>query len=189
MKLEKSIRCHQHGRLLVMLGLWCLAGCAGAKVAPMEPADYVEVQNPGYTMSPNAPETIWVPRSYVEKGAPRGKDLAKLGYNAATGGSISSVPQAALVDAGGKQAELIQRFGLVVAVEGENIYFNLGREDGVTLGQKLKIYRGGTVVRGVGLAPGELVGAVEVTGFVGGKDGFGVFRQGGPAKSNDLVAW
>jgi hypothetical protein len=41
--------------------------------------EYVEVDNPAATMSPNAPATIWVPRSSVEKGVPRGGDILKMG--------------------------------------------------------------------------------------------------------------
>ena len=138
-------------------------------------------------MSPNAPETIWVPRSYVEKGVPRGNELVKQGYEAVKGGIAPAAPQPGLVDTTGKPAALLPHFGLVVAVDGEKVYFNIGREEGITPGQKLKVYRGGTVVEGLGLAPGEQVGTIEVQGFVGSKGGYGVVRQGGPVKTNDLV--
>ncbi len=170
-----------------MLGLGFLTGCAGANVQPNGSRDYVEIQNPAYTTSPNAPETIWVPRSYVEKGAPRAKELVKQGYEAVQGGMAPPAPQSRLVDTTGQPAALLPHFGLVVAVDGEKVYFNLGQESGITPGQKLKVYRGGTVVEGLGLAPGESVGTVEVQGFVGIKGGYGVVKQGGPVMTNDLV--
>jgi hypothetical protein len=199
-------------------------GCAGVAGPASRPGDYVEIQNPGFTMSPNAPETIWVPRSYVEKGAPRGKELVKEGYQALTGkpGADPARPEAAtakapappggpevqtgaapapptrpeapaappvpaLVDTAGKPAGLIANFGLVVAVDAARVYFNLGKEDGIAPGQTLKVYRGGTVVKGLGLAPGETVGALQVLGLVGSKGAYGVMKGGETVKASDLV--
>jgi hypothetical protein len=195
MQLNKKVQSYLNGRVLTMLGLVFLAGCAGATVQPSGPEGYVEIENPGLTMSPNAPATIWVPRSYVEKGVPRGGELAKRGYQAVTGTRAPEVkemaphpaPQTGIVGAGGKPALTIPHFGLVAAVEGEKIYFNLGREAGIAQGQQLKVYRGGTVIEGLGLAPGECVATIEVLGFVGTKGGYGIIRQGGPVQTNDLI--
>jgi hypothetical protein len=82
---------------------------------------------------------------------------------------------------------MIPRFGLVVAVDGDKVYFNLGREAGYYYGQILKVHRGGTIIEGLGLAPGELVGTVEVLGYVGSQGGYGLLKQGGPLRINDLV--
>ena len=194
----KTIRSNLARSLPVFLFLGLVSGCSGTKVLSQgveNSDDYVEVTNPALTMSPNAPETIWVPRSYVEKGVPRGNELAKRGYEAVTGHRASdgkeaahtSVSQTGIVGPGGKPAALIPHFGLVVAVEGEKVYFNLGREDRITQGQKLKVYRGGTVIEGLGLAPGEPKGTVEVMGFVGTRGGYGLVRQGGPVQTNDLI--
>jgi hypothetical protein len=201
---------------LLMLGLVLLAGCAGANQSVERPGDYVEIENPGLTMSPNAPATIWVPRDYVEKGVPRGGELARKGYDAVTGGKpaaparaaapVAAAPAAtalavapssaaavpappapvAMHDTAGKPSALLPQFGMVLAVEGDKVYFNLGKDDGIVPGQMLKVFRGGTVVKGLGLAPGEAVGTVEVQGFVG-KGGFGVAKRGGPIRTNDLV--
>jgi len=194
---------------ILLLGLIFLAGCAGSNES-VSREGFVEIANPGLTMSPNAPETIWVPRSYVEKGVPRGNELARKGYDAVTGNSAAPAPKAVparataeavaapapmapapagLTDTAGKPASLLPHFGLVVALEGNRIYFNLGREDGITPGQKLTVYRGGTVVKGLGLAPGEALGTVEVQGFVGSNGSYGVMKQGGPVKTNDLVSF
>jgi hypothetical protein len=174
-------------RILFLLFLGLVAGCAGSKVQSPGQEEYVEVPNPAYTMSPNAPETIWVPRRYVESGVPRGGELVKRGYQAVTGGAPAAAPQAGIAGQGGKPAVLIPRFGLVVAAEGEKVYFNLGREAGITAGQKLKVYRGGTVIEGLGLAPGEVVGTIEFQGYVGTRGGYGLLKQGGPVRINDLV--
>ncbi|MGA7827072.1 MAG: hypothetical protein WCA04_05405 [Geobacteraceae bacterium] len=65
--------------LLIFL-LITLAGCAGNPKATSAPEGYVEIDNPALTMSPDAPATIWVPRSYVESGVPRGGELLEKGY-------------------------------------------------------------------------------------------------------------
>lgn len=180
--------------VLFLAFLGTVAGCAGTRVQN----DYVEVPNPALTMSPNAPETIWVPRSSLESGVPRGGELVKRGYESMKDGVVSppqggaggpavTPSQAVITAPGGKPAAVIPRFGLVVAVDGEKVYFNLGREAGITPFQKLKVYRGGTVIEGLGLAPGELVATIEVHGFVGTGGGYGLVMKGGSLRVNDLV--
>ena len=176
-----------------------LTACAGNRAVNNAAEKFVEIDNPAYTMTPNAPQTIWVPRSYVESGVPRGSELVKKGYDAATGSASSAAvmgtPATAgttaaavgITGVGSKTAVLIPRFGMVVAVDGERVYLNVGRDFGVNIGQKLKLYRGGTVVEGLGLAPGALVGIVEVAGFVGTKGAYGVLRQGEVPRINDLA--
>jgi hypothetical protein len=201
MQLVKKAQKQLNGRALALVSLVFLAGCAGTNVQPTSRDGYVEIENPGLTMYPGASATIWVPRKSVDEGIPRGGELLKRGYQAATGGAeptpaqagtaatggtTVTPPQAGITAPGGKQAALIQRFGLVVAVDGAKAYFNLGRDAGLTPGQQLKVYRGGTVIQGLGLAPGELVGTVEFQGFVGA-GGFGIIKQGGQLRINDLV--
>jgi hypothetical protein len=87
--------------LLIIL-LITLAGCAGNRNAVSSPAEYVEIDNPAFTMSPGAPATIWVPRSYVESGVPRGGELLEKGYekirgNAGSGEQPQAPQQAAAV--------------------------------------------------------------------------------------------
>lgn len=62
-----------------------LAGCAGTQGTVSSVGDYVEIDNPGFTMSPGAPPTIWVPRTYVDSGVPRGGELLEKGYDAVRG--------------------------------------------------------------------------------------------------------
>lgn len=182
------------GKMLFLVFLGVVAGCAGVKPQ----GDYVEIPNPALTMSPNAPEKIWVPRKSVDEGLPRGGEVMKRGYESMKEGFAGSPqpvtdsakvtpPQLGITSPGGKAPVFIPRFGLVVGVDGDRVYFNLGREAGITPFQKLKVYRGGTVVEGLGLAPGELVATIEVQGFVGTGGGYGLIKQGGQLRVNDLV--
>ncbi|HIJ86640.1 MAG TPA: hypothetical protein HPP97_03030 [Desulfuromonadales bacterium] len=185
-------------RILPTLGLTILlSGCAGRTSAPANQNGYVEINNPSFTMSPGSPEKIWVPREDVEKGVPRGGEVIKRGYESLKG-TVSTTPeqslapnltpsQAGITEPAGKSANIVQKFGLVVAVDGDKVYFNLGREAGYFYGQTLKVHRGGTVIEGLGLAPGELIGKVEVLGYVGTNGGYGTLKQGGPVRINDLV--
>lgn len=67
-------------QLVALTGCLLLPACAGGRMAATPPpGGYVEVDNPTVTMSPNAPEKIWVPRSAVETGPPRGGELLKEG--------------------------------------------------------------------------------------------------------------
>lgn len=189
----KTIRGNLVWKLILLLSLGLAAGCATTR----DRTDYVEIPNPAFTMAPNAPETIWVPRESVDNGVPRGGELAKRGYEAVkdglapsqpvSGAAAVTAPQAGIVALGGKPATFIPRFGLVVGVDGEKVYFNLGKASGITPFQTLKVFRGGTVVEGLGLAPGEFVATIEVQGFVGTSGGYGVIKKGGPLRINDLV--
>lgn len=78
---------------LLILSLLALAGCAGNRDAISAPGDYVEIDNPALTMSPGAPPTIWVPRSYVDSGVPRGGELLEKGYETVRGNLAGSVVQ------------------------------------------------------------------------------------------------
>ncbi|WP_243374802.1 hypothetical protein [Geotalea sp. SG265] len=177
---------HKFKSTIIAVAMLAAVGCAATNPGSAGRQGYVEIANPAYTMSPNAPETIWVPRSYVDNGVPRGGELVKKGYEAIKA-PAPVAGQAGIVAPGGKPASLIPRFGQVVTVDKDRVYFNIGQEAGITIGDTLKVYRGGTVVEGLGLAPGETVGTVEVLGFVGSKGGYGVMKQGGPAQMNDLV--
>jgi hypothetical protein len=322
---ERSLRVVN---FLLILSLIFIAGCAGNKTATVPPADYVEIDNPGYTMSPNAPPTIWVPRSYVESGVPRGSELVKEGYELAKGKIVGSQPQqekqpavaasqpvpvcpvkdriavletgtngllvpfndtlkktsagilldpaqtallaryatvatqaergafsvrlqedyganlvifisapdgiipgkmlkaeiydsmggelvrtvdsrlpqypendqaakdaavsAALLKLAGQTREviaLIPWYGKVVAVEGDRVYVNAGKEADLRLGQVLKVYRSGKVVKGLGFAPGNKVGTIEVSGFVGTNGAYGLIKEGAGVRVSDLVAF
>jgi len=69
-------------RFLVVPLLLSLSACAGNRAATdmNSQTEYVEISNPGFTMSRDAPATIWVPRSSVESGPPRGSEAIKMAY-------------------------------------------------------------------------------------------------------------
>jgi hypothetical protein len=326
---------------LLILSLITLAGCAGNQNTISSPEDYVEIDNPAFTMSPGAPSTIWVPRSYVESSVPRGGELVKKGYEAIRGGSSGSdaeqqaAPQPAAQQAavsapapapvpvtvkapaprvrnriftvelgqngllapfneemakapaelmidpakaafvaryaavttpadraalavklredfganlalflsapdgvaagsavaveifecnGGTLvksltaelgsfapadkaaraaalsatlrklagdvkdvASLVPWYGKVVTVEGERVYINAGKESGIMIGRVLNVYRGGKVLANLGFAPGQRMGLMEITGYVGTDGAFGIVKQGAKAQAADLV--
>ncbi|MBI1921037.1 MAG: hypothetical protein HYS23_08155 [Geobacter sp.] len=70
--------------LLIMAASVLLGGCAVNRQA-VSTEDYVEIDNPFYDPVTNDSPKIWVPRSYVEKGVPRGKKLLKKGYEQVAG--------------------------------------------------------------------------------------------------------
>lgn len=74
----------QIARLAVCCSLVMVAACAANRGGGPE-IEYVEVPNPGVTMYPDAPATVWVPRKSVESGIPRGSELLKQGYEKVTG--------------------------------------------------------------------------------------------------------
>ena len=84
---------------------------------------------------------------------------------------------------------LLPWYAKVVAVDGDRIYINAGREAGIQVGQKLKVYHGGKVVQGLGFAPGKMVGTVEVKGFVGTNGAYAVVKEGGGVAVSDLVSF
>jgi hypothetical protein len=309
--------------------LFLLAACAGNMAGTQPPDSYVEIENPAFTMSKDAPATIWVPRSHVEKGTPRGGELLIKGYEAVkqevTGGAqqrvaggasaqvASKAPQAAtsplavksriavlevgqnalgqpfhdelknasigiLLDtesvadhgavsspaerlslairlyqnlnanlvffiiapdqiAPGKRlvaeihdgmgggmlrevgaviptydaadqsarekavasamtsvaekvkeiAALVPWYGRIVAIDGEKVYINAGKETGVTVGQNFRVLRGGKFLTGLGFAPGKIVATMEIQGFVGPDGAYGVVKDGQGVGITDLV--
>jgi hypothetical protein len=56
-----------------------IGACAGDRATTSHPSDYVEIENPTATMAPGSPATIWVPRSSLESGVPRGSEVIKKG--------------------------------------------------------------------------------------------------------------
>lgn len=76
--------------LCTYLILLALTGCVGSRPVPGQLEEYVEIDNPACTMTPNAPATIWVPKRYVESGIPRGGEVLKMGYE--KGVAATSLP-------------------------------------------------------------------------------------------------
>ena len=81
-------------KTFVLSACLILASCAGNRQTTGLPGDYVEIDNPGFTMSPGAPEKIWVPRSSVESGIPRGSEIIKKGTDKVLQSFRGTSPQA-----------------------------------------------------------------------------------------------
>ena len=310
---------------VVLPFLFLLTACAGNKAGTLPPDGYVEIENPAFTMSKDAPATIWVPRSYVQTGVPRGGELLKKGYEAvkqevtdnapahqinsmaphaaanfptiksrivtlevghnglllpfreklksvsagillepdqgsiASFGSITSqeerlslskrlyqdlssnlvlfimapdqvapgkkfmveihdgmgggvlrevdaiIPAYDAADRAARDAAVVSTlssvtgkvkevvalvpwYGRIVAMDGERVYINAGKEAGITIGQELKIFRGGKFVAGLGFAPDEMIGTLKIQGFAGLNGAYGVVKNGQHVRITDLVA-
>ncbi len=111
---------------MLCLSFVLISGCAGTKSVTPPNQEYVEIDNPAFTMSPNAPPTIWVPRSYVESGVPRGSELVKKGYEAAKSGLMDGqTPRenqaaSAPVSLGVKAAPILVKNRIAVLEVGKN---------------------------------------------------------------------
>jgi hypothetical protein len=79
-------------------------------------------------------------------------------------------------------------YGRITAVEGNRAYIAAGREAGLTIGQLLHIYHNGRFMKGLGFAPGELIGTLAVQGFVGPNGSFGHITEGQGVQAADLVS-
>ena len=88
----------------------------------------------------------------------------------------------------GDVVNLTPWYGRIFAVEGERVYFNAGRESGIQVGQKLKVYRGGKIIAGIGFDPGTQVTTLEIAGFVGTNGSYGVVRDGQSVNLSDTVS-
>ncbi|HEX2769076.1 MAG TPA: hypothetical protein VHN12_07300, partial [Geobacteraceae bacterium] len=79
-------------------------------------------------------------------------------------------------------------YGRITAVEGNRAYIAAGKESGLTIGQILHIYHNGKFMKGLGYAPGELIGTLAIQGFVGPNGSFGQIREGQGVQAADLVS-
>ena len=84
-------------------------------------------------------------------------------------------------------AALVPWYGRVIAVDGEKVYINAGKEAGVDIGQQMKIYRDGKFVTSLGYAPGEVVGRLEIKGFIGPNGAYGTVTDGLEVRITDVV--
>ncbi len=71
-----------------------LTACAGTKANDdRSSSEYVEISNPAFTMSRDAPATIWVPKSAVDNGPPRGSEVIKKAYDSVTNNQADGTVQ------------------------------------------------------------------------------------------------
>jgi hypothetical protein len=107
---------------------------------------------------------------------------------AGAGKSLLAIPLADLALRVGDVVNLAPWYGRVFAVEGERVYLNAGRESGLQLGQKLKVYRGGKIIAGIGFDPGKEVTSLTIGGFVGTNGSYGVVKDGQSVTISDTVS-
>lgn len=107
---------------------------------------------------------------------------------AGTDRSALAVPCADLALRVGDVVNLTPWFGKVFAVDGDRIYVNAGREAGIQTAQKLKVYRGGKVIAGIGFDPGKEIATIEITGFIGTNGSSGVVKGGQSVNVGDVVS-
>jgi len=77
------------GGTSLLIASLVISGCNRARI-PYNPDDYVEIDNPYIEGDPSENQKIWVPKSSLEKGIPRGGELAKKGYDAVVSRGNSS---------------------------------------------------------------------------------------------------
>jgi hypothetical protein len=80
-------------------------------------------------------------------------------------------------------------YGKIIALDGERIYVNAGREAGIQVGQTLKIFRGGKVIPGVGFDPGTQVATIEIAGFAGTNGSYGSAKEGQNVQLSDIAVF
>jgi hypothetical protein len=307
---EKKRLLHLLSLTLILIFSFVSSGC-NRTTAPINPDDYVEIDNPVLSDNPSENGKVWVPRSSLAQGVPRGGDLAKRGYDAAVGkgtvvesarqGTLKTdrvrhrlllaaesgspldrklfdllkynlnvrsagraVPVSAateeekqdFVKAVSSQAEggpllllsaaeglkagaaikaelydsrgpfmfrsitvkipapeqdetlneAVQRalsglagaiqdlavrlpwYARVVAISGDRVYLDSGAESGLKPGQKLVVYRGGEVIKGIGFAPGErILAGIAVNDLVGLDGSYATSVEAQKVKPGDYV--
>jgi len=74
-------------RLAALLFFLMLSSCSENRVVVDSSgnSEFMEISNPAYTLTANAPATIWVPRESAENGIPRGGIILKNTYEAVLG--------------------------------------------------------------------------------------------------------
>ncbi len=83
---------------------------------------------------------------------------------------------------------LLPWYGRITAVEGNRAYIAAGREVGLRVGQMLKVYHDGKFVDGLGFAPGEQIGTLQIGGFVGPNGSFAAIKEGQAVRAADVVS-
>jgi hypothetical protein len=89
----------------------------------------------------------------------------------------------------GEIVNLTPWYGKIFALEGERVYVNAGRESGIQIGQKLKVFRGGKVFPGIGFDPGTQITTIEIAGFVGTNGSYGSAKDGQIVQLSDIVSF
>ncbi len=93
----------------------------------------------------------------------------------------------------GRNIKLIDWYCRVVKIQGKRVYLNAGRLTGLQMGQKLKVYARGSIIKdpttemSLGRAQGALKGIVKITDFFGMDGAIGEPVSGKNFTVNDMV--
>ncbi len=78
-------------------------------------------------------------------------------------------------------------YGQVVKVSDERIYVDAGAESGLTAGQKLRVYREGSIVPGIGFTPGDRITSFTITELINQDGSYGASPEAAAVKAGDYV--
>jgi len=92
-----------------------------------------------------------------------------------------------LADATLSTLERVTWYGRVIRVSGERIYVDSGADTGLSVGQRLLVYRGGEFIKGYGFAPGVKITSFPIAGLFGSDSSYGVSQQAASVKAGDYV--
>jgi len=92
-----------------------------------------------------------------------------------------------LTDATLSTLERVTWYGRVISVSGERIYVDSGADTGLSVGQRLLVYRGGEFIKGYGFAPGVKITSFPIAGLFGFDSSYGVSQQAASVKAGDYV--
>jgi hypothetical protein len=99
-----------------------LGGCAAQRQETIPKDDFVEIDNPyGNGDNPDQNVKVWVPRSSLERGLPRGRELLQKGYDKVTGKAEPRKSEVVVIDATTPQAGGSTRIRLLVAEAGDQV--------------------------------------------------------------------
>jgi len=92
-----------------------------------------------------------------------------------------------LADATLSTLERVTWYGRVIRVSGERVYVDSGADTGLSVGQRLLVYRGGEFIKGYGFAPGVKITSFPIAGVFGPDSSYGISQQAASVKAGDYV--
>jgi hypothetical protein len=142
------------GKKVFLLAIGCLilvpvgavlSGCNRTRI-PTNTNDYVEIDNPILSGNPAENAKIWVPKSSLAQGAPRGGELVKRGYD-----NLTNAPKESSAGKPAADADTVRQ-RLFVATEGKS---PLDRTVSELLRNRFVVRPAGTGGDPAGTSPGE----------------------------------
>lgn len=78
-------------------------------------------------------------------------------------------------------------YGKVVSVKDTSVYLDGGKETGLGVGQRVTVYRGGEVVKGLGFAPGRHIATLTVSDLFGSDGSIATSPEAANVQAGDYV--